>query len=99
MENYGNLVKEVSATLFRGIESVGGHLEIHENGLLFKPHSLNIQNGEEWICKQDITYLKEVSTLRIITNGLQVQTPQHNYHFVVWHRTELIELMKEVFKK
>ncbi len=84
------IVKTVAANLFRGIEAVGGHLDICEDGLLFRPHAINVQSYEEFFSYADVLDVQPSLTLRFIPNGLTLTTKQGIYHFVVWRRKKVV---------
>ena len=81
-----NLLLEGPANLFRGFEGVGGKLTLSTESLMFEPHAINIQKGEETIFLRDITSVGKTNTLGIIPNGLKVTTTQKEYRFVVKKR-------------
>ena len=83
------VTKTIAANLFRGIEAVGGHLDIYESGLLFRPHGVNFQTQEEFISYEHVLQVQPCMTWGFIPNGLKVVTQQTSYHFVVWRRKHI----------
>ncbi len=80
----------VFANLFRGIEGVGGKLQIDHNGLHFRPHAINIQKNPLDIEFENIQSTKLVQTLFLVPNGLKVILKSgEKHHFVVWNRKKL----------
>jgi hypothetical protein len=82
---------KVAANLFRGMESVGGHLYFGEDAMVFKSHALNIQTGDTHICYADIENVKKRNTLGLVPNGILVtMKDKTQYKFVVWKRNDII---------
>lgn len=89
----------VAANLFRGVEAVGGHLEITTHRLLFKPHAINIQKEPTEINLTDIVEVGKRNTLGLVPNGMYVRTKDGvEYRFVVWGRTNLIKIIQAASK-
>ncbi|QOS77588.1 hypothetical protein JNUCC31_22860 [Paenibacillus sp. JNUCC31] len=89
------LVKErIPANLFRGIEAVGGRLNITNERILFNPHSINIQRKPLEIMIKDISKIEKRNTLKIVPNGIKITINNgQEYKFVVYKRSKLIELL------
>ena len=94
--NEGETIKgTVAANLFRGVEAVGGSLTITDRRIIFKPHPFNIQRKVVEIPLSEITDVRERKTLGIVPNGILVTTKSGaKYKFVVWHRKDILDLMK-----
>lgn len=87
---------DVFANLFRGIESVGGHLKITDRTMLFTSHALNIQTGSTEIPINQITSIKKRNTLGLVPNGILVETRDGmQYKFVVWNREKIIDFIND----
>ena len=85
------LLADVAANLFRGMEGVGGRLKITTWRLVFVPHSLNVQSQQEEILLSDVVAVGKRNTLWIVPNGMFVRTRQgQEIKFVVWGREGLI---------
>ena len=94
------ILSDVAANLFRGIEAVGGRLKITGGRLLFEPHSLNVQRDPAEILLSDIVEIRKCRTVRIIPNGLLIRTKAgEEYQFVVWGRGKLIDTIRSRMPK
>ena len=87
--------KGIAANYFRGPEAVGGKLYFDEQGLTFKPHSLNIQKEQLRLRFADMQDVRPRKTWGLIPNGLAVFTRDGTEHkFVVYHPKELTEYIR-----
>lgn len=85
--------EEIFASLFRGLEGVGGKIFLTNERLIFKSHSLNIHNGQTDINYSDIVSVDKRKTAKLIDNGIRIITKQGaKYDFIVNDRN--IELQK-----
>lgn len=85
----------VPANLFRGIEAVGGNLQINHEKVVFRPHSLNFQKKELEIKMEEIQGVNKRRTWMIIPNGIDLKLKSgKNYKFVVTKRENIIELIE-----
>ncbi len=102
------ILADVAANFFRGIESVGGRLKITSRRVLFEASEINLQeqhadilDSESNLLEQhaeilfsDIAEVSKLNTMGIIPNGLLIITKgKVIYKFVVWRRGKLIELI------
>lgn len=88
--------KVIGANLFRGKEAVGGHLHFAESAMTFKSHAFNIQTGDTTILYTDIADIQKRNTLGFVPNGMSVILKNGmKYNFVIWHRNEVIDFIKE----
>jgi uncharacterized Zn finger protein (UPF0148 family) len=79
------------ANLQRGVEFVGGHVNLYPDRIFFKSHSFNIQNGETSIKLADIV---EMGT-ELIPTMFWIRTRQGNkYTFVVWGRKAFMNMIR-----
>ena len=77
------------ANHFLNYEARGGRLYLTNHNLIFKPHSLNLQNAPVVIARSDITGTEKCMTLGVVPNGLLVeQRGGTKSRFVVPHRGE-----------
>ena len=87
-------VFNVSANLFRGIESVGGKMKITNTELIFEPHKVNVQKGPLSINIQDIKEVEKRNTLLLVPNGLKVIVKSgEEYKFVVNNRGKIMDYL------
>ncbi|MEN3185039.1 MAG: GRAM domain-containing protein [Atribacterota bacterium] len=88
------VLADVAANLFRGIEAVGGRMKITNQRIVFEPHALNVQRAVLEISLDEVMEVKKRTTLGIFPNGLLVRTKSgEDYKFVVWKRDRLIQLI------
>lgn len=81
-----SVVMDGPANHFRGVESVGGWLFLTTEKLIFKSHSVNIQNHEWTVPLDEISEVSGIKTYGFIPNGLLVTTADgHRERFVVNH--------------
>jgi hypothetical protein len=91
-----NLVKEGGANHYKKIEAVGGWMYLTNKGLIFRPHSINIQREELSIPLQEISEAKPCMTFGIIPNGLEIKTIDGKTEkFVVEDRKDWAEKILE----
>ena len=89
------ILADVRANLFRGLEAVGGRMKITTRRVLFEPHSLNVQTTPAQIPLSDIIEVTKRRTLGIVPNGLLIRTRSGmEYKFVVWGRQKLINIIE-----
>jgi len=89
------ILADVAANLFRGIEGVGGRLKITNRRLVFQPHAINLQRSPVDISLGDIAAAGKRNTLGLIPNGFFVRTKAGvEYKFVVWGRSRLIGIIQ-----
>ena len=94
------ILADVAANLFRGIEGVGGRLKITSRRVLFEPHALNLQKISAEILLSDIKEVSESNTMGLIPNGMTVRTKAGvEYKFVVWGREKLISLIESRIRR
>ena len=80
-----------SANLSRGIEGVGGKLELTRDAIIFKPHALNIQREELYIALADVKEIAQASSLGIVPNAINIGTDIDEFKFVVHNRKEWLD--------
>lgn len=89
------LLADVAANLFRGIESVGGRMKITNQRVLFEPHTVNIQKQPAEILLEQVAEVRKRNTLGVVPNGILIRTKSGiEYKFVVWGRERLINLIQ-----
>ena len=89
------ILANVGANMFRGMEAVGGNLKITDRRLLFEPHAINFQTTPEEIPVAQIVEVRPRNTLGLVPNGLLVRLQSGTeYKFVVWGRQKLISLIE-----
>ena len=94
------ILADVGASLFRGIEGVGGRLKITSRRVLFEPHAINLQKIPAEILLSDIKEVTKRNTMGLIPNGMMVTTKAGvDYRFVVWGREKLISLIESRIRK
>jgi len=71
------IVFQTPANHFKGVEGVGGKLYLTSKRLIFKSHSLNIQNHQLSISLTDINNADRYKTLGVVNNGLAIITIQN----------------------
>ena len=87
--------EEIGASLFRGIEGVGGKIFFTNQRLIFKSHSFNIQKGQTNIDYSEIKNIEKRKTIKIVDNGIKVSTKEgKEYCFVVNNRDIQIQKIK-----
>lgn len=90
------VLADIGANLFRGIEAVGGRMRITNKRILFEPHSLNLQSMPAEIPLEHIAEVNKRRTLWILPNGILIRTHAGvEYKLVVENREQLIELISK----
>jgi hypothetical protein len=90
-----------SATLFGGRRNVNwinvtGPLHITNRRLLFEPVGFSIQPGSTTILLENIAVVRPRNSLWLIPDGMEIETHDGlRYHFKVWSRGRLIDLIQE----
>ncbi|MEQ9377935.1 MAG: GRAM domain-containing protein [Imperialibacter sp.] len=80
------------ANLFRRMEAVGGKLFLTNRGLMFRPHSLNLQKGPTDILYKEIASVHKRRTGGLVDNGMRVTTNDgKKYDFVLNDRDVWLE--------
>jgi len=84
------------ANHFKGIEGVGGKLFVTDKRIVFKSHSINIQNHELIIEYPDIQGVEFFNTLGVFPNGLKIiMVSGKQEKFVVWKRSTIKKLIEQ----
>ncbi|RKP57995.1 hypothetical protein D7Z26_00325 [Cohnella endophytica] len=93
-------IKEnLPANLFRGIEAVGGKIDVTNERVIFKPHGFNVQTKPLELNIQDIVSIEKRNTLLLVPNGMKIRLNDgQEYKFVVWNRAKLIDLIMKLKK-
>jgi hypothetical protein len=82
--------KSISASYYRGFESVGGKLFFDDTCITFKSHALNTQADEKRIEYKDI----EKAKVKGFLTGMSVYTKVGVEHkFVIYHRKAVVEFL------
>jgi len=90
----GEILREVLANHFKGIEGRGGRLTITNHEISFRPHLFNVQRSPVWVPLSDIVSVDRCDTLGLVSNGMLVRTKGGRDHqFVVRDREDLIPLL------
>lgn len=90
------VVFETGANHFKGIEAVGGKLYLTSKQLIFKSHSLNIQNHQFSINLSDIENVERHKTAGLINNGLLISTINNTKEkFVVEEPDKWLRLLED----
>lgn len=94
------LVKgNILANLFRGMEGVGGKIDVTNERVIFKAHSLNVQRQPLEIRISEIAHVGKRSTWGLIPNGMEIATRKgETYKFVLYNRGTVIKLIDELRK-
>ena len=94
------LVFEGRANHFKGIEGVGGWLFLTPGELLFKSHSMNIQNHQLVLPLNKIHDVKPAKTVGLFRNGLTLITEQKKpERFVVEDPDAWVEKIHQMMKR
>jgi hypothetical protein len=89
------ILADVVANLFRGIESVNGRMKITNRRVLFEPSALTLQKNPAEIPLSDIAEVGKRNTMGLIPNGMSIRTRAGvQYKFVVWGRDRLIGIIQ-----
>lgn len=92
LETNEQIIKEGSASLQRGVETVGGKLYLTNDRLVFESHALNIQTGVTAVALGDVTqttlcWTRFLNLFPLVPNSLAITTAQGNeYRFVLFGR-------------
>ncbi len=83
-----SLLKQSKANFQRGIETVGGHLYLTTQRLIFESHRFNVQAGATAIDLREVTgvqkgWTKFLGVLPIFPNAIVVATSDGRQHEVV----------------
>lgn len=82
-ENETVLLEE-NANHFKGLEAVGGRIYITNSRVIFKSHSLNIQNHEVSFLWDEIESTSRYKSLGLVNNGLELHLKNNkNEKFVI----------------
>lgn len=88
---------DVAANLFVGIEGVGGKLKITNQRIHFNSHKLNIQTGTLDIPLSQIAQAKKRNTFGLVPNGMSIITKTgQEFKLVVWKRDRLINCINSM---
>ena len=94
------ILADVAANLFRGVEGVGGRLKITSRRVLFEPHAVNLQKIPAEILLSDIREVSKRNTMGLVPNGMLIRTRGGvEYKFVVWGREKLISIIESRIRK
>ncbi len=94
------ILADVGANLFRGIEGVGGRLKITSRRVVFEPHAVNLQKIPAEILLSDIAEVRKRNTMGLVPNGMLIRTRAGvEYKFVVWGRERLISIIESRIRK
>lgn len=86
------ILMEGGANHFKGVEAVGGWLQLTSDEIIFKSHGMNVQKHETVIPLKHIQKIEKVNTLGLIPNGLKIVThDQKSERFVVNNRKQWVE--------
>ncbi len=86
------ILKQGSANLQKGMETVGGKLYLTNQRLVFEAHAVNVQGGNTEIALTDILSLvkcwtKFLGFIPLTPNSLEVHTKENvKYRFVLFGR-------------
>ncbi len=99
------LVRDGSANLQRGIETVGGRLYLTDQRLIFESHSFNVQTGATEISLADIRIVKKCWTrflnlIPVAPNSMAVITKDDSENrFVILGRAGWMDSINEQIQK
>ncbi len=94
--NGESIIKEGKANLQRGIETVGGHLYLTAQRLIFESHKFNVQQGTTIIDLGNINevtkcWTKFLNLIPLYPNSIKVETRDNKqYKFVCFGRKDWI---------
>ncbi|MCO1339467.1 hypothetical protein BJH93_11275 [Kocuria polaris] len=97
-----SLVKSSGANLQRGWETVGGHLHLTDQRLIFEGHKFNAQSGISEIpvaelASTELAWTKFLGLIPLVPNSLAVETKDGaSYRFVLGGRKMWKGLLDEV---
>jgi len=90
------ILADVAANMWRGIEAVGGRMKITNRRVIFESHAINLQKIPAEIPMSDISLVGPQNTMLIVPNGLVIRLKSGmEYKFVVWGRGRLISLIQQ----
>jgi hypothetical protein len=95
------ILRDSSASLQRGIETVGGRLFLTSRRLIFEEHGLNVRTGRTVIALRDVEdvwkcWTRLFGLVPVFPNGLAVSTAKgKTYRFVLFGRAAWIQLIRE----
>ncbi|MEM6514670.1 MAG: GRAM domain-containing protein [Bacteroidota bacterium] len=88
---------EGPASLFRGIEGVGGKIYLTNKRLVFNPHRFNFQKKALSLDYNQIDNILTRKTGRLVDNGLSIETKDGNeFRFVVNEREAWLTHMAQI---
>ncbi|GGB07269.1 hypothetical protein ERX37_06035 [Macrococcus hajekii] len=88
--------QSIAANYIQGFEGVGGKLHFSEDGMEFRPHSINIQKPTPFIPYKEIKTISKRNTLGLVPNGILVTTINNDEHkFVVYKRQNIIAFLQQ----
>jgi len=86
---------DARANLFRGVEAVGGRIQITNQRVCFQPHSMNVQKQPLEIPIEQILAVSKRKTMGVISNGMLVRCKSGiEYKFVVEGRERLMSIIQ-----
>lgn len=89
--NNDEVLLNVPANLFKGVESIGGQLEITNDRLIFTAHSYNVQSYQK-----TTVYINQIKTIEKKLNGIKIYLKSGFTHlFVVNNKDKIIKLIEE----
>ena len=94
------IVKEGSANLQRGLETVGGQLLLTNHRLIFEAHSLNLQRDSTVLELRDVVstnfcWTKLFGLIPLVPNSLALRLKNESeYQFVLFERKSWDEAIK-----
>ena len=94
------IVKEGSANLQRGLETVGGQLLLTNHRLIFEAHSLNLQRDSTVLALRDVVstnfcWTKLFGLIPLVPNSLALRPKNESeYQFVLFERKSWDEAIK-----
>ena len=94
------ILMDVGANFFRGIEAVGGRLKITTKRLVFSSHLINVQFGTTEIPINNIEHLEKARTLGLVNNQMIVVLKSGvKYKFVINNRDDVINIIEKEIKR
>ena len=88
------MLEDVAANMWRGIEAVGGRLQITTQRIVFRAHMFNLQTMPTEIPLDNVASAEPCNTMGIVPNGVRVVLKSGiEYRFVVWGRDRLIDVI------
>lgn len=81
--------------MWRGMEAVGGRLQITSRRIIFRAHRFNLQIMPSEIPLDNIADVSPSNTMGFVPNGLRIVLKSGiEYKFVVWGREGLINIIR-----